>query len=161
MIVSTVEIPQPCAVLINVLPLAQCHNELNRLPVNEFDVFAGIERSKIDVKNPLPSRCVLPLCRVSFTLRCYLSVPCRYTRVCSLHILQVLLLVESEQGGRPIKVSRSIEYGLSFVASSVTSLCSQIFLRFLCAENEQGMLRIMAALVKAKVVCDLSRKMCQ
>ena len=35
---------------------AQCHSELYRQPVSELDVFAGIERNKIDVKNPMPSK---------------------------------------------------------------------------------------------------------
>ena len=36
----------------------QCHSEAFRLAVQDFDMFAGIERNKIDVKNPLPTRCV-------------------------------------------------------------------------------------------------------
>lgn len=34
----------------------QCHHEHFKLGVQDFDVFAGIEGSKIDVKNPLPTR---------------------------------------------------------------------------------------------------------
>ena len=36
----------------------QCHSEAFRLAVQDFDMFAGIERNKIDVKNPLPTRFV-------------------------------------------------------------------------------------------------------
>lgn len=39
--------------------LHQCHHEHFKLAVLDFDVFAGIEGSKIDVKNPLPTRLVL------------------------------------------------------------------------------------------------------
>ena len=38
------------------VPPIQLHHEMCRLAVSEFDVFAGIERSKIDIKNPLPTR---------------------------------------------------------------------------------------------------------
>lgn len=41
--------------------LLQCHHELYKLGVNEFDIFVGIQQSRIDVKNPMPTRSVLPL----------------------------------------------------------------------------------------------------
>ena len=35
----------------------QCTHELNRIPVTDFDVFAGMEASvKTDHKNPMPTR---------------------------------------------------------------------------------------------------------
>lgn len=36
--------------------LLQCHNEFFKVGVNDLDIFAGIERNKIDVKNPMPTR---------------------------------------------------------------------------------------------------------
>ena len=40
-------------------PSPQCQAEVTRIPVADFEVFAGIERSRIDVKNPMPTRYVV------------------------------------------------------------------------------------------------------
>lgn len=42
----------------NCLIFVQCHNELYKLGLNEFDMFVGIQQSKVDVKNPMPTRSV-------------------------------------------------------------------------------------------------------
>ena len=36
--------------------LLQCHNEFFKVSVTDLDIFAGIERNRIDVKNPMPTR---------------------------------------------------------------------------------------------------------
>ncbi len=38
----------------------QCQAELNKIPLFDADLFNGIERRNIDVKNPLPTK--YPLC---------------------------------------------------------------------------------------------------
>jgi hypothetical protein len=35
---------------------SKCHNELSHIPISELDVFVGIERKNIDVRNPLPTK---------------------------------------------------------------------------------------------------------
>ena len=42
--------------LLCVVLLLQCHNEYFKVAVSDLDIFAGIERNKIDVKNPMPTR---------------------------------------------------------------------------------------------------------
>ena len=36
----------------------QMHSELFKLSLNEFDIFVGIQQSRIDIKNPMPTRFV-------------------------------------------------------------------------------------------------------
>lgn len=40
----------------------QCQIELHRIPLFDADLFIGIERKNIDVKNPLPTK--YPLCLI-------------------------------------------------------------------------------------------------
>ena len=34
----------------------QCHNEVYKMSLNDIDIFVGIQQSRIDVKNPMPTR---------------------------------------------------------------------------------------------------------